>query len=194
MYKCYGVTVWVVLASAVNGASAEYLLRVEEVDGLKPQIEQTDGTSTADYGWLPVADVDSEPIQIGRHIEILVSTGAEFHLRFSDGAELNELKGRLQKGEEDPAQVPVLTTGSRRSSLKKTDEQRPEFVVEYEYAIEVETHLYPDIPSYSRTYVQGTLPICSGRKFCLGGGLTGARDFPTTLWSLEETKAKSVAD
>lgn len=101
--RCHAVTIWFVVASAVNCAGAEYLLRVEEVDGRRPQIEQTDGTSSTDYGWLPVADVDSEPIRIGRHIEILVSTSAEFHLRFSDGGELIELKGKLFSGKAYPS-------------------------------------------------------------------------------------------
>lgn len=217
MYKCHGIAAWMALAAVANCAGAEYLLRVEEVDGPRPQIEQAaDGRRTttsspstwdrtlatwrprtsepppaAEFGWLPVASVDSEPIRIGRHIELLVSTATEFHFRFHDGGELIELKGRIRKGSEIPAHVAVLPAALRRPPLKDTKPHRPGFVVEYEYAIEVEEEDgFPDIPSSSRRYIRGTLPISFERKFCLGGA-SETIDFPVTLWSLAKTETES---
>jgi len=94
--KCLGFAAWIALASVGNCVGEEYLLKIEEVEGRVPQIERPEGAPAAEVGWLQVAAADSEPIRIGRRIEILISTASEFHLRVKDRGELIELKGKLQ--------------------------------------------------------------------------------------------------
>jgi len=182
MYNCLGFAVWIVLASAANGVGAEYLLKIEDVEGPVPQIERPEGAPPMEVGWLPVAAADSEPIRIARRIEILVSTATEFHLRVRDRGELIELKGKLQKSKGVSAQVTKVFAG-RQQPPTITGEQGQDFVVNVEYGRVLQDG--------RRATMRTAIPIRFGKRFCLGGGLNS---FPPTLWSLEKIKTEPRED
>lgn len=178
MYNSHVFAVSIVLASAVNCFGADFLLSVKEVKGATPKIERHKDVLLTEVGWLPVASADSETLQIGRQIEIVVSTGTEFHLRVKDRGELIELKGRVRKSEEGSSFTPtVINTGK----------QSPDFVIEVEYR-------HHDPEDHGFVYVRTSIPVRFGRTFCLGSGVSGVPGFPATLWSLEKMEPSCLPD
>ena len=174
------------LTSVASGAAGEtYLLKIEQIEGPAPRIEQpqTPGIPPRESGWVEAAQASSDSVRIVKGIELLVSIDSPFHLKLTDRGNVVELSGRLTKSEIVPARVMHFDASGQQPPLV-VGEQRQDFVVEVEYT---------RVSDGKTCRMSGPIAIRFGKKWLTAPGprmAGGGRAFPQTMWSVETVKAE----
>jgi len=171
-----------------GGNGDEYLLKIEEVEGPAPRVEQVQGAPPTENGWLEAAQGNSDQVRVVKSIELLVSINSRFHLTIRDHGDIVELSGRLKESAFVPGRArpirPYITTPAGATAAGSGGTWQDLLVeVEYKHASD------GDIRE-----MRSPIPIRLGKKWFMAGGFPmvgGGRGFPQMLWSVEKLKAES---
>lgn len=176
-------------SEADDGGGDKYLLKIEEVEGPTPRVEQIPGVpagaSPTEFGWVEGAQGGAST-RNAKSIELLVSIDSPFHLRVTDRGDVAEVSGRLIKSVVVPA---------RALHIDATGQQPPRVVGEQGEDFRVQVDYTRIEKNGGRAVLTSSVPLRFGKKYLMASGprLAGApQAIPQTLWSIEKAKATTA--
>ena len=139
MRSSLALAVCLALACVGHCLGEEYLLTIEEVEGLEP--ENDNGLPPASMsaalpptvnGWLELNKEMLGRMNAVKTTELLVSTKLRFHLRIEENGSVMEMDGRVQKAETPAAKSVPAATGPQKPAKAASGPPRPDVVLEVE--------------------------------------------------------------
>jgi hypothetical protein len=171
------------VASVKSGSGDEYLLKIEEVEGPAPQVEQSaiPGAPSRKFGWVKAGQNSPNSVRVAKSIEFLVSINSPFHLKITDCGDGVELHGRMTKSVIVPAR-PMHRDARGQQPPQAVVEQDEDFRVQVEYS-----HFKKD---GQWAGMKSSVPIRFGKKYLMAESFPFP--IPQTLWSIETVKPASA--
>lgn len=187
--RWFPVLVGLCLASACIGVcqAEDYLLVIEEVEGIEPETD--DGLPPATIpaalpptvgGWIELNKEFLSRMNAVKTIELLVSTAAPFHLRIDEHGSVMQIEGRLRTADmpSEPDQKPAPAAAPQKAEKSVSPPPKSQIVID----VEVKRAREPG----SNSQMNLSLPVESGKRY---RSPPGFRESTTTVWSLRKLKA-----
>ncbi len=172
--------VWLAWACVGPCFGEEYLLTIEEVEGLQsvtedgmPPVSMSATVPPPVQGWLELNKDALAKMNALKTTELLISTDSRFHLRIEEAGRVTEMNGRVQK-----VKTPAAKTAPAASEAKKTGKTaggppRPDVILEIDFKQVSE-------PNGQRS-MKIAMPMQCGKQYRFPSDLGQSS---TTIWSV----------